>query len=393
MITNPQFDYIINSSEKTIVLQGGQWSGKTYVALQAIMHWCMETLNIICTVVADDIPNLKRGAMRDAIRIINTNQDVKQYVVDFNRTDRIITFSTGSIIEFLSYEDEQDAKSGKRNILFINEADSIPYEIYWQLASRTSLAPISKRILDYNPSSAFWVHKKLIGKPGVRLFITDHRDNVFLSQEQHDEIESIEDPDLWLVYARGKTGMLKASIYPNWNIINLKDFPPDFDETIWAIDYGYGTKESSGKTAIIKIGFVKPNKLYLRECSYHLGGMDEYQIKEVLESSGWINGQEFYSEHDPDAVGGLRKLGVYIRMAIKGPRSEWHGIKKIQRFIVYYSSEDTNLHEERVSYKWVTVGEIITTVVYETRKYHLMAALRYGIYTHFYHSIEEKEPS
>jgi len=373
------------SNDKPILVHN---SGKTYAALQAIDSWSIENSGLITTIVAEDIPNLKKGAIRDQLRIINESEEFKQCVTNYNQTDRTITFYNDSIVEFTSYEDAQDAKSGKRNILFVNEADAILWDIYWQLAIRTNLKPFSKIIIDYNPSCAFWAHQKLIGKPDVKLIISDHRKNYFLNKAQHDEIENIEDPDLWEVYARGKTGMLKANIYSNWNIITSKDFPIDFDETIWGIDYGYGAKESSGKTAIIKIGFVKPNKLYLRECCYHTGGMDEYQIKQVLEENKWINGQPFYSEHDPQAIGGLRKLGIYVLMAIKGERSEWHGIRKVKKFIVYYTAEDSNLHEERTTYQWVTVGDIITDTVKDTRKYHLMAALRMGIYTHFYHLLE-----
>lgn len=383
MDVNPLFNRTIKVKEKVIVSQGSSSSGKTFAILQCIFYWSITKKRIVTTIVAEDIPNLKRGAIRDAFTIIHNSPEIKQQITDYNKTDRIITFANGSVVEFNSYDDEQDAKSGKRDILFVNEADSIPYEIYWQLSIRTRF----KIIVDYNPSSAFWAHEKLIGTPGVKLIISDHRKNRFLSQAQHDEIEGIKDPDRWLVYARGKTGVLRHSVFPNWKIIPPDQFPTDYSEVIWGIDYGYGAKATSGKTAIIKVGFVKPDKLYLREVCYETGGLDEYQIKKIMEAHGWVNGQPFYSERDPDKIGSLRKLGMYVLEARKGTRSEWHGIKMIDRFQVYYTSEDANLHEERQKIKWVKVGNIITDTVEDTNNYHQIAAGRYAIYTHFYRRI------
>ena len=381
MKANDLFYWIKNAKEKIIVLQGGTSSGKTYAALQAIMAWSIENPQLITTVTAESIPNLKKGALRDSLRIINDNEDLAQYISDYNSTDRLIKFTNSSLAEYTSYENEKSAKSGKRNVLFVNEADSVSYEIYWQLAIRTDF----KIIIDYNPTASFWVHEKIIGKPDTILFITDHWDNEFLSDVQHNEIENISDPELWKVYARGMTGQLKATIHSNWIQEKLENFSNDkFNEVIWGIDYGYGTKESSGKTAIIKIGIINPNQLWIRECCYHTGGMDEYQIKEVLEANGWVNGQPFYSEHDPTMISALRRLGIYVLMAQKGERSEWYGIMKIKRFSVHYSVEDENLQWERTHYKWVTVGDIVTNTVEDTRKFHLMAALRYGVYTHFF---------
>lgn len=382
MDVNPLFHEIRRATEKVIVLQGGTSSGKTYEALDNILIWSIEKSNIITTVVAEDVPTLKRGALRDCLTIINNNPEIKQHVRDYNKSDRIITLDTGSLIEFNSYESFQDAKAGKRDILFINEADSIDYEVYWQLAIRTRL----KIIVDYNPTVSFWVHEKLIGKPGAKLIISDHRHNKFLSKEQHEEIESIGDPELWKVYARGRTGRLSATVF-SWSNIPVDQFPTDYDELIWSIDYGYGDKESSGKTAITKIGVNKKKDVYIRECCYHVGGMDEYQIKEVLEANGWVNGQPFYSEHDQEAMQGLRKLGIYVLTARKGPRCEWHAIQKIKKLNVHYTASDNNMHEEVVKYRFVTVGDIVTNTVKDTNQFHLMAATRYGLYSHYFYDI------
>ena len=380
--TNQLFNEIRESKAHDVVLQGGTASGKTYAVLQCIFIWSMEIPGLISTVVGQDIPNLKKGALRDALRIVNTTPEIKNQLSGYNSQDRIFIFKNDSIVEFTSYADEQDAKSGKRNILFVNEANGVDWEIVWQLRIRSNLAPFSKRIYDYNPSATFWAHDKLINKPNVQLLITDHRHNKFLTQQQHEEIENIPDKEAWRVYARGLTGNLKGLIFQSW--VATKDKPENIDETIWAVDYGYGDAKTAGKTAIIRIDYVKPYTLYLKECCYLAGGIDEHIVSEVLNANGWRNGEPFYSEHDANMILALRKIGVHVLQARKGEHSEFNGIVKIRKFQVFYDPDESpNLHWERNHAKFMVVGEEVTKIVEETRRYHLLAALRYGVYTHF----------
>ena len=142
-------------------------SGKTYAILQVLFSKAIADTCTI-TVVGQDIPNLKVGALRDAIDIHNADEAIKQQVTFYNRSDRVFTFKNGSIIEFNSYDNEQDAKSGKRDYLFVNEANGIPYNIFEQLSLRTR----KQVYLDYNPDTSFWVHDKIIPMPNACLLYT-----------------------------------------------------------------------------------------------------------------------------------------------------------------------------------------------------------------------------
>ena len=193
----------LESTADVVVNQGGTSSGKTYSILQVLFTKAMEEECII-TVAGQDIPNLKVGALRDAQDILSQNEVVKENVIFYNRTDRVFRFRNGSIIEFNSYDNDQDAKSGKRDYLFVNEANGINYNIYEQLALRTR----RKVYIDYNPDTSFWVHEKVIPQETSELIISDHRHNPFLSDKIRDKIEALKgkDMDLWKVYARGMTG-------------------------------------------------------------------------------------------------------------------------------------------------------------------------------------------
>ena len=211
ILNKPKYFFsLLNSKERVVIEQGGTSSGKTCTTLDVLFYIGIQEPNSVVTVVGQDVPNLKKGAYRDAKYIWGMSPDYQLMYEKPNETDRIFKCKNGSIIEFTSYQDEQDAKSGKRDYLFINEANGISFDIYWQLSIRTK-----KRIfLDYNPNERFWAHD-LINEPDTIFFRTWHVHNPFLTQEQHDRIEGIKDKELWEVYARGYTGKISGLIYTN----------------------------------------------------------------------------------------------------------------------------------------------------------------------------------
>lgn len=192
---------------RTLIEQGGTSSGKTYSIMQLLGLIAITERNKTITVVGQDIPNLKRGALRDFESIVSSSPLLKRCITANNRSDRIYTFNTGTIIEFVSYLTPQDAKSGKRDYLFINEANGIQYEIYQELEVRTT----SNVFLDYNATAPFWVHDNLIGKPETVRHISTYINNPYISSEVKSAIESYKERDQyrWQVYGLGKTGILK----------------------------------------------------------------------------------------------------------------------------------------------------------------------------------------
>jgi predicted phage terminase large subunit-like protein len=231
--TTPVFEANRTSGKRIIVNQGGTSSSKTYSIIQLLALLAIQGSCVI-TVAGQDIPNLKKGALRDALNEYSTNLFIKRHILNYNKSDRVFEFKNRSIIEFNSYGDEQDAKSGKRDYLFINEANGIAWEVYWQLDIRTR----KKIFIDYNPTTRFWVHEKLIGRNDVDLIISDHRHNPFLTQDEHDKIESIADPEYWKVYARGKTGKIEGLLFPESDLkfADLSRF--DANDAVWSFAVG-----------------------------------------------------------------------------------------------------------------------------------------------------------
>ncbi|MGB3802288.1 MAG: hypothetical protein WA952_20870 [Lewinella sp.] len=91
------------------------------------------------TIAGQDIPNLHKGSYRDfEARIVSSSMVLQDNLAKHNRSTLRFEFANGSIMEFVSYGDKQDAKNGKRDIAFFNEGNGIPYAIYRQVAGKAA---------------------------------------------------------------------------------------------------------------------------------------------------------------------------------------------------------------------------------------------------------------
>ncbi|WP_259071183.1 hypothetical protein HDF24_24020 [Mucilaginibacter sp. X4EP1] len=106
MITDQQASVLFNHNYKAtghvVVNQGGTSSGKTYAIEQVLFCVACETEKLVITVVGQDIPNLKAGALRDAQSIYYNSATLQTMVKSFNKTDRIFEFNNGSAKYFSS---------------------------------------------------------------------------------------------------------------------------------------------------------------------------------------------------------------------------------------------------------------------------------------------------
>lgn len=328
------------ANERTVVNQGGTSSGKTYAIIQLLFTYAIREPQQIITVVGQDIPNLKKGAYRDAKTIWGSTKELQQWFAKPNETDRVFTCKNGSIIEFTSYDDEQDAKSGKRDYLFINEANGIPYDVFWQLNQRTR----KKVFIDYNPSSRFWAHDKLIGRDDVKLIISDHRHNAFLTKDEHNRIESIEDPEYFNVYARGKTGKLLGLIYSNWTLCNA--MPEDYKKRFIGIDFGF----TNDPTAIVDVR-LSEGQLWVNEICYEKGLLNS-KIAEILRENNLTREIIIADCAEPKSIAEIKNYGFRVEPSIKGADSVKNGIDILKRFKLNITRNSTGLKKELLSYSW-----------------------------------------
>jgi len=365
--TSVIFDRNFNSTAEVIVNQGGTSSGKTYSILQVLCLKAIGENDQVISVVGQDVPNLKSGALRDMQTIVASSPDIQSWIKGYNASDRIYTFHNGSIIEFKSYQDSQDAKSGKRDYFFLNEANGVSYEIYSELAMRTK----KQVFIDYNPNARFWVHDKLIGKEGVELIISDHRHNPFLPDIIRKKIEAIrgEDEELWKVYARGMTGKIEGLIYRNWGTIGT--IPSDAHLIGYGMDFGF----TNDPTAVVGV-YRYNGELIIDEVMYHKGYTNQ-DISLFFTQSGIDRSVTIVADSaEPKSIEEIRRMGWRIEGANKGKDSILNGIDILKRFRLNVTNRSTNLLKELNAYKWKEKDGNATNVPIDSFN-HGMDALRY----------------
>jgi len=339
-------------------------SGKTYGILQYLFEQGAKHNNEFITVVAEDIPNLKGGAYRDAQIILQEDSVLKAWWPmekgHWNKSERIFTCLSGSQMEFKSFQDEYDARSGKRDRLFINEANAVAYGIYEQLNLRTK----KQTIIDFNPSARFWAHDNLQGLDEVEWNVTTFHDNAFLDDRTRSKILSYEPtPEniergtaneyRWKVYGLGQVGRLEGLVFPDFKVTS--DWPIEWKWRVFGLDFGF----TNDPTAFVEIRYAHGN-LYWKEWIYETGLTNASRNESRQPSiDGRLQRLNFpfdpkiiADSAEPKSITELSQAGWHIEGAVKGKDSVVNGIDAIKRYPLYIHASSKNLIEEFSSYTW-----------------------------------------
>jgi len=313
------------------------------------MKACTEN-DLVITVVGQDIPNLRVGAYRDAQTIIFNDPFFTQELKDHNKSNRVFSFRSGSKIEFNSYNDEIDARSGKRTHSFFNEANGIDYGVFEQISMRTTY----QTIIDFNPSASFWAHEKLYGRDDVDWFVSTYRDNAFIQSSIKKKIESYEPtPEnikagtanqyRWQVYGLGEVGRLEGLVFPNFETTN--DFPDSYKWRCFGLDWGY----TNDPTALVEIRYAG-GALYWKQHIYRRQLTNQH-ISRLIKELG-ITDEIVADSAEPKSIAELRNHGVWVKPAKKGKDSVMFGIQLLQDYPIKIHAQSKDLIEEFSSYTW-----------------------------------------
>src|SRR3990167_6799227 len=123
---------ILKLNKRIRAVQGGTSASKTIsILLYLITRAQMDEKPTLTSIVSESFPHLKRGAIKDFLQIMEEHN----YFVPkrWNKTDYVYQFETGSKIEFFSADQPGKVRGPRRDRLFINEANNIPYEAFDQL--------------------------------------------------------------------------------------------------------------------------------------------------------------------------------------------------------------------------------------------------------------------
>jgi phage terminase large subunit len=359
----------INSLTKRLrIIQGGTSASKTISILLYLIGYAQtDKQKTLTSIVAESIPHLKRGALRDFKNIMQAHHYWKDE--NWSASDSIYTFETGSQIEFFSTDSGDKLRGARRDRLFMNEANNIAFDAFEQLEVRTK----EFIFIDYNPTNEFWVQLELIGKrTDIDFIILTYKDNDALSPEIVATIEQRKNrTGWWKVYGEGQLGEVEGKIYKDWKIID--EIPHEARLERYGLDYGY----SNDPTAIVAV--YRYNGGYIFDEITYTKGLSNKQIADVLKNQPLA--LVVADSAEPKSNDEIRSYDIEIIPANKGQGSVNQGIQILQDQRISVTQRSINLIKEYRNYMWQTDknGKIIN--VPEDLWNHALDACRYAMQT------------
>ncbi len=363
-----------SDGKRRVLLEGGTSSSKTFSALQALIVICEKAPRpILISVVSESLPHLKRGCIRDFFSIMKESPDHSPY---WSKTEFIYSRPEWQgRIEFFGADDDGKVRGPRRDILFMNEGNNIPWPTAQGLDIRTS----TFTIVDWNPVSAFWAHEYWLGEDNTSYDHSTYRDAVeVLPQQVVVDIESYrdKDPNWWNIYGLGKIGKVEGLVHPNFEQV---DTLPTGD-TGYGLDFGF----AADPTVLVKNVIVGEN-LYSQQMFYNWYPMTNDDIAREMDLLRVSHSTPIFPDpNEPKSAEELRRKGFCVIEPEKGPGSVKFGIKKVNSYYQHWTKGSVDCIKEQRNFRYLKRREPQTGLEYLTedtthRWSHGMSARRYGV--------------
>ena len=332
----------IEKSRRICILQGGTRSGKSHSTLQWILVQALTKPNLIISVVRKSFPSMRVSIMRDWIMIL---KDLGIWSEEqWSATEHIYTFENGSMVEFMSIDSSEKRKGSSRDILFVDEANELSREDWFQLFIRTR----QKSIIAYNPSfgTNHYIFTEIQTHPEADLYISTFRDNPFLEKQLVEEIERLKEinPEYYKIYGMGMPGNNIGTIFS----INIIDEVPEQAEFVaFGMDYGF----SVDPTTLIAVSKIDKD-LYIEELLYKKGMVTQDIINELKSLD--IDRNEIWGDSaEGRLIEEIYRSGFNIKPVKKGKDSVRLGIDLMQQYRLNVTKSSINTIKEFSEYVWM----------------------------------------
>jgi phage terminase large subunit len=339
------------------VIQGSTSSGKTYGIIPILYDKALETPRIKITITAETLSSLKDGAIDILKKFL---MDEGRWVDDrWNATDNIYTTGNGSKLQFKTFDSAGKAKAaGKRDILFINEANHVDYEIADALMIRSQ-----EVWLDFNADTEFWAHTEVLKSPDSEFLKLTYLDNEAIPEstlrdllEKKKKAEQEEAAGVkgyfwnwWQVYGLGEIGQRQELVYPPFE--TLPEKPERFTRYVYGLDFGY-----QHPTSLVRVWFWE-DEIYLEEVIYK-PLLTSAMLIEQMEAKGVSKEVEIIADNSrPEMIQELMGAGFYVLKSSKGVEKGINGVRKRK---VYVYEGAVNILTENKKYRYKRINGHLT---------------------------------
>lgn len=380
--------YVLTTSTKKLAklnkriraVCGGTSAGKTISIMQILISKAIDDKRpTLTSVVSESFPHLKKGAMRDFKNIMQEHNYWDDR--DWNATDSIYTFQSGSKIEFFSADQPSKVRGPRRERLYVNECNNVDYEAFDQLEVRTNL----EVWLDWNPTYEFWFYTNVLNNRDDIDFITlTYKDNEGLPENIVKSIEMRKsNKQWWRVYGEGKLGEVEGRIYTGWK--TLDEIPFEARLEGYGLDFGY----TNDPTAIVAVYYYNGGYILDEKC--YRKGMSNRDIADLLNSLPY--GLVVADSAEPKSIDDIKSYGVAIVAADKsGTKSKPYlktSIGHVQDQKISVTKGSVNLIREYRRYLWKVDKDGRTLNEPDGGYDHALDAARYKLYSLRSHFEEE----
>ena len=357
------------------LVAGGTSASKTISILQVLIDTAQSRKNILIDVVSETMPHMRGGAMLDFENIMKAHNYWDE--ARWNKTLTTYTFETGTKMHFFSADAPSKAHGPRRDILYVNEGNNIPYAIFDHMATRTR----ETVWVDWNPSVEYWAYTEIMQNPlyaGMFDFITlTYKDNEALDEKTVMKIEAHKgNAGWWKVYGEGQLGEIEGRIYTGWKWID--EIPHEARFVKRGLDFGY----TNDPTGIVDVYEYNGGFIFDERCYQY--GMSNEDIAEFVKSLPDPNKLIIADSSEPKSIARLKLLGLNILPANKGQGSINVGIDFVQSKPISATKSSTNLKKEYERYIWMK-DKLTDKFINQAPDIdnHLLDPIRYALESYF----------
>lgn len=361
----------------TRAVSGGTGASKTYSIMEILVDYAQSNKNKRIDVVSESFPHLEAGVIEDLKNILKDrnywNDDL------WNETKHLYTFETGTALKFISFDKIGKAHGPRRDVLFLNECNFIPWLIADQLMTRTREIVF----LDWNPSEDFWFYEEILGKLKDLDFMGEEGNFpplTFLDNEALSKIETEKilahkhNKNWWRVYGKGLRGEIENRIYTGWRFID--EIPHEARlERRW-LDFGFTNDPSAiGEVYAYNNSWILNERLYRK-------GMSNKQLADSLNAYESPQVLVVADSAEPKSIAEIAAYGVNIVGCKKGKDSVNAGIQLVQDQPISVTKSSLNIIKEYKNYLWMTDknGKTLNEEDPGSANHH-MSGIRYALET------------